>query len=139
MEIEQAFERLKKIEDDLHMKEKLLEARERRLREMEIELITTNTKLLSFEEHDINSWSENDVYDWVKRIGLKFPGLGAYCEKFLNHNINGKRLLMMKKSDLRNIGILSEGHIIDIFVSNKILLYLEMLGYFFFFSMKLRP
>ncbi len=34
VEIEQAFERLKKIEDDLQIKEKLLEAKERRLRGM---------------------------------------------------------------------------------------------------------
>lgn len=44
-------------------------------------------------------------------------GIGAYCENFLAHNINGKRLLLMTKADLRNIGISSEGHIIDIFVS----------------------
>jgi hypothetical protein len=116
----------------------LLEAREKRLREMEMELITSHTKLIvyflcfcilkklenitlnifkSFEEHDVNSWTENDVYDWVEKIGLKYSkdGFGAYCEKFLNHNINGKRLLMMNKNDLRNIGIHSEGHIIDLY------------------------
>jgi hypothetical protein len=36
---------LRKVEDDLHLKEKLLEAREKRLREMEIELISCGSKL----------------------------------------------------------------------------------------------
>jgi hypothetical protein len=45
LEIQQAFERLRKVEDDLHLKEKLLEAREKRLREMEIELISYGSKL----------------------------------------------------------------------------------------------
>ena len=43
-------------------------------------------------------------------------GIGQYCDMFLKNNINGKRLLMMKKNDLRNIGITSEGHIIDLHV-----------------------
>lgn len=42
-------------------------------------------------------------------------GISDYWEKFLNHDINGKRLLMMTKADLRNIGILSEGHILEIY------------------------
>ena len=46
IEIEQTFERLKKIEDDLHIKEKLLEAREKRLRELEMEYITASSKLI---------------------------------------------------------------------------------------------
>ncbi len=45
LEIQQAFERLRKVEDDLHLKEKLLEAREKRLREMEIELISCGSIL----------------------------------------------------------------------------------------------
>ncbi len=35
-----------KIEDDLNIKEQLLEAREKQLREIEIEMITNNTKLM---------------------------------------------------------------------------------------------
>lgn len=87
-----------------------------------MELITSGTKLLNIEDHDVNSWSEIDVYEWVKKISKKYSrdGIVAYCDKFLNHNINGKRLMMMNKADLRNIGIISEGHIIDLYV---ILLY----------------
>lgn len=130
-----------KIEDDLHIKEKLLEAREKHIREMEMELITTTSKLLvynffinsqfilekivyylnsikSIEDHDVNSWTEIDVFEWIKKIGKKYnrDGFVAYCDKFFNHNINGKRLLLMSKADLRSIGILSEGHIIDLYV-----------------------
>jgi hypothetical protein len=53
--------------------------------------------------------------------GLRYKGICDYSENFLNHNINGKRLLMMKKSGLRNIGILSEGHLIDFFVRKNFL------------------
>lgn len=106
----------------MHIKEKLLEARERRLREMEMELITSTNKLLNIEDHDVNSWTEVDVYEWIKKIGKKYnrDAIGAHCEKFINHNINGKRLLMMNKADLRNIGIVSEGHIIDLNVNFSI-------------------
>ena len=45
-EIQQTFERLKRIEDDLHTKEKLLEARERKLRELQMELIASTSKLI---------------------------------------------------------------------------------------------
>lgn len=84
-----------------------------------MELITSGTKLLNIEGHDVNSWSEIDVYEWIKKIGTKYgrDEIGAYCDKFLNHNINGKRLMMMNKADLRNIGIASEGHIIDLYVN----------------------
>jgi len=46
LEIKQAFEKLNKIQDDLNIKEKLLEAREKRLREMELELISSNSKCI---------------------------------------------------------------------------------------------
>jgi sterile alpha motif and leucine zipper-containing kinase AZK len=120
LEIELAFERLKKIEDDLHIKEKLLEAREKRLRELEIEYITASSKLITVEDHDINSWTKNDVCEWLKKIAknklrISLDETNHYCEKFLNHDINGKRLLLMTKADLRNIGILFEGHILEIF------------------------
>ena len=46
LEIKQAFEKLNKIQDDLNIKEKLLEAREKRLREMEMELISSSSKFI---------------------------------------------------------------------------------------------
>lgn len=114
-EIEMNFERLKKIEDDLHIKEKLLEARERRLRELQMELIASTSRI-TLEDHDVNSWSEGDVCEWVKKIGQRNNnGLEKYAEKFLLHNINGKRLLMMNKNDVRSIGIFSEGDVIDLY------------------------
>ncbi len=85
---------------------------------MEMEYITQSSKLITLEDHDVNTWREIDVYEWIKKIGMKNnrDGIADYCEKFLNHNINGKRLLLMSKADLRNIGIISEGHIIDLHV-----------------------
>ena len=46
LEIKQAFEKLNKIQDDLNIKAKLLEAREKRLREMELELISSSSKCI---------------------------------------------------------------------------------------------
>ena len=75
----------------------------------------------ALEDHDVNSWSEGDVCEWVKKIGQRNNnGLEKYAEKFLLHNINGKRLLMMNKNDVRNIGIQSEGDVIDLYVSNRL-------------------
>ena len=72
----------------------------------------------TLEEHDVNSWGEVDVCEWVKKIGQKHHnGLEKHAEKFMNHNINGKRLLMMNKADLRNLGIVSEGDILDLYVN----------------------
>ncbi len=71
-----------------------------------------------FEEHDVNSWGETDVVEWIKKISHKYnTDLIDYSNKFLNHNINGKRLLLLTKEDLRNIGITSEGHIVDLYVN----------------------
>lgn len=93
MEIKLAFEKLNKIQDDLNIKEKLLEARERRLREMEMELISSSSKCITAKEHDVNSWQENDVAQWVRKIEEKHNyGIGQYCDMFLNHNINGKMI-----------------------------------------------
>jgi hypothetical protein len=84
-------------------------------------MIYLNIALLSikyFEEHDVNSWGETDVVEWIKKISHKHnTDLIDHSEKFLNHNINGKRLLLLTKEDLRNIGISSEGHIVDLYVN----------------------
>lgn len=97
LEIKLAFEKLNKIQDDLNIKEKLLEARERRLREMEMELISSSSKCITAKEHDVNSWQENDVAQWVRKIEEKHNyGIGQYCDMFLNHNINGKRVWGVK-------------------------------------------
>ena len=84
-----------------------------------MEYITQTSKLIHLEDHDVNTWREIDVYEWIKKIGQKHnrDGIGDYCEKFLNHNINGTRLMLMNKAVLRNIGISSEGHIIDLYVN----------------------
>jgi DNA polymerase III delta subunit len=68
-------------------------------------------------DHDVNIWKEADVAEWIGQIGQKKnKDISQHAGKFLAHNINGKRLLMMTKADLRNIGISSEGTIIDIHV-----------------------
>lgn len=42
--------------------------------------------------------------------------LKQYAETFLEHNINGRRLLMLTQDDLKDMGIVSVGHIRDLHV-----------------------
>ena len=72
----------------------------------------------NIKDHDVNTWGEDDVFDWIKNIGAKNElDLCQYSELFRSHNINGKRLLMMDEDALRKIGITSVGHIIELDVS----------------------
>jgi hypothetical protein len=64
--------------------------------------------LIDFYIKHLNLYNQGDH---SQRVG--FP---QYSDNFLRHNINGKRLLLMNKDDLRNIGITSEGYIIDLYV-----------------------
>ena len=43
--------------------------------------------------------------------------LAHYAHIFLEHNITGKRLLMMTQEDIRNLGITTYGHIMELCVS----------------------
>ncbi|KAL6070127.1 hypothetical protein STEG23_037925, partial [Scotinomys teguina] len=113
-EIEATLERLKKLERDLSCKEQELKERERRLRMWEQKLTEqSNTPLLpSFE---IGSWDEDDVYFWVQQLVRKGDSsveMSSYASLFKENNITGKRLLLLDEEDLKDMGIVSRGHII---------------------------
>ena len=46
----------------------------------------------------VHEWSESDVRGWVERVDVK---LAAYGEVFETHNIDGRTLLTITESDLR--------------------------------------
>ncbi|XP_052796922.1 uncharacterized protein LOC128229209 [Mya arenaria] len=109
-EIEQTLVRLKKAESQLTSKE-------RQLREREIQLMAREAdfeKLLhvaSLDSHDVNSWTEYDVSQWVKQIALAHnPDLLVYSDMFLEQHVTGKVLLNLSIDHLHNLGITSLGH-----------------------------
>ncbi|XP_001086798.4 mitogen-activated protein kinase kinase kinase 20 isoform X1 [Macaca nemestrina] len=113
-EIEATLERLKKLERDLSFKEQELKERERRLKMWEQKLTEqSNTPLLpSFE---IGAWTEDDVYCWVQQLvrkGDSSAEMSVYASLFKENNITGKRLLLLEEEDLKDMGIVSKGHII---------------------------
>lgn len=113
-EIEATLERLKKLERDLSFKEQELKERERRLKMWEQKLTEqSNTPLLpSFE---IGAWTEDDVYFWVQQLvrkGESSVEMSGYASLFKENNITGKRLLLLEEEDLKDMGIVSKGHII---------------------------
>ncbi|XP_051705372.2 mitogen-activated protein kinase kinase kinase 20 isoform X2 [Oryctolagus cuniculus] len=115
-EIEATLERLKKLERDLSFKEQELKERERRLKMWEQKLTEqSNTPLLpSFE---IGAWTEDDVYFWVQQLVTKGDScveMSVYASLFKENNITGKRLLLLEEEDLKDMGIVSKGHIIHL-------------------------
>eukprot|EP00070_Physeter_catodon_P003174 XP_007106615.2 mitogen-activated protein kinase kinase kinase 20 isoform X2 [Physeter catodon] len=115
-EIEATLERLKKLERDLSFKEQELKERERRLKMWEQKLTEqSNTPLLpSFE---IGAWTEEDVYFWVQQLvrkGDTSEEMSVYANLFKENNITGKRLLLLEEEDLKDMGIVSKGHIIHL-------------------------
>ncbi|XP_036598390.1 mitogen-activated protein kinase kinase kinase 20 isoform X1 [Trichosurus vulpecula] len=115
-EIEATLERLKKLERDLSFKEQELKERERRLKMWEQKLTEqSNTPLLpSFE---IGAWTEDDVYFWMQQLTRKGDSseeMSIYATLFKENNITGKRLLLLDEEDLKDMGIVSKGHIIHI-------------------------
>ncbi|XP_024588602.1 mitogen-activated protein kinase kinase kinase 20 isoform X3 [Neophocaena asiaeorientalis asiaeorientalis] len=115
-EIEATLERLKKLERDLSFKEQELKEREKRLKMWEQKLTEqSNTPLLpSFE---IGAWTEEDVYFWVQQLvrkGDTSEEMSIYANLFKENNITGKRLLLLEEEDLKDMGIVSKGHIIHL-------------------------
>ncbi|XP_069081456.1 mitogen-activated protein kinase kinase kinase 20 isoform X1 [Pleurodeles waltl] len=115
-EIEETLERLKKLERDLSFKEQELKERERRLKMWEQKLTEqSHTPLLP--SFDICAWTEEDVYFWVQQL-LKTddatPEQSVYASLFRAHHITGKRLLLLEEIDLKDMGIVSKGHIIHL-------------------------
>uniref|UniRef100_A0A286XZS2 Mitogen-activated protein kinase kinase kinase 20 n=1 Tax=Cavia porcellus TaxID=10141 RepID=A0A286XZS2_CAVPO len=114
-EIEATLERLKKLERDLSFKEQELKERERRLKMWEQKLTEqSNTPLLpSFE---ISAWTEDDVSYFLlpspNPAGDSSVEMSGYASLFKDNNITGKRLLLLDEEDLKDMGIVSKGHII---------------------------
>ncbi|KFQ23160.1 Mitogen-activated protein kinase kinase kinase MLT, partial [Merops nubicus] len=115
-EIEATLERLKKLERDLSFKEQELKERERRLRMWEQKLTEqSNTPLLP--SFDICAWTEEDVFFWMQQLTRKGDASGemiVYASLFKEHHITGKRLLLLEEEDLKDMGIVSRGHIIHL-------------------------
>lgn len=110
-EIEFTLELMKKAERDLNQKQKQLEEWENRLLEKENNL--KHQKLcMELYKHDVNMWSEKDVYLWIKQFGsdVSAQDLEQYADLFLNQHISGKRLLMLSSETLKDMGINSVGH-----------------------------
>ncbi|XP_018428123.1 PREDICTED: mitogen-activated protein kinase kinase kinase MLT isoform X1 [Nanorana parkeri] len=115
-EIEETLERLKKLERDLSFKEQELKEREKHLKMWEQKLTEqSHTPLLP--SFDICSWTEEDVLFWMQQL-LKTDDNSAlqsvYATLFKEHHITGKRLLLLEESDLKDMGIVSKGHIIHL-------------------------
>ncbi|NXN11966.1 M3K20 kinase, partial [Indicator maculatus] len=115
-EIEATLERLKKLERDLSFKEQELKERERRLKMWEQKLTEqSNTPLLP--SFDICAWTEEDVFFWMQQLTRKGDASGemnVYASLFKEHHITGKRLLLLEEEDLKDMGIVSRGHIIHL-------------------------
>ncbi|XP_053122768.1 mitogen-activated protein kinase kinase kinase 20 isoform X1 [Hemicordylus capensis] len=115
-EIEATLERLKKLERDLSFKEQELKERERRLKMWEQKLTEqSNTPLLP--SFDIGAWTEEDVFFWMQQLVRKGDTSGEmsiYASLFKEHHITGKRLLLLEEEDLKDMGIVSKGHIIHL-------------------------
>uniref|UniRef100_A0A8D2Q963 Mitogen-activated protein kinase kinase kinase 20 n=1 Tax=Varanus komodoensis TaxID=61221 RepID=A0A8D2Q963_VARKO len=115
-EIEATLDRLKKLERDLSFKEQELKEREKRLKMWEQKLTEqSNTPLLP--SFDICAWTEEDVYFWMDQLVRKDDASGEmsiYSSLFKEHHITGKRLLLLEEEDLKDMGIVSKGHIIHL-------------------------
>ncbi|XP_029461660.1 mitogen-activated protein kinase kinase kinase 20 [Rhinatrema bivittatum] len=115
-EIEETLERLKKLERDLSFKEQELKERERRLKMWEQKLTEqSHTPLLP--SFDICAWTEEDVYFWMQQLvktGDASEEQSRYASLFKAHHITGKRLLLLEEIDMKDMGIVSKGHIIHL-------------------------
>lgn len=66
---------------------------------------------------DICAWTEEDVFFWMQQLTRKGDASGemsAYASLFKEHHITGKRLLLLEEEDLKDMGIISRGHIIHL-------------------------
>ncbi|XP_054715640.1 mitogen-activated protein kinase kinase kinase 20-like [Uloborus diversus] len=116
-EIEATLELMKKAEHDLNQKQKHLEEWELRLLEKEKKL-ERKKKYMQLYDLDINTWTSDDVYLWVKQLGTEANStdLDQYANLFLEEHINGRRLLLMSSEDLKDIGVVAVGqriHLMD--------------------------
>lgn len=54
----------------------------------------------------VNSWAMEDVGAWLSSIGLS-----QYRESFAAHEVTGKELLKLERSDLKDLGVTKVGHL----------------------------
>lgn len=109
-EIESTMERLKKMERSLTTKEK--ELQERELRVLQKERQINIAKMLN--KTDLKDWEVADVYIWMEELGNEAVDLLQYAQVFHDNHITGKRLIKLTNQDLKEMGILSYGHRMDL-------------------------
>eukprot|EP00112_Aurelia_sp_Birch-Aquarium-sp1_P002098 Seg1228.1 transcript_id=Seg1228.1/GoldUCD/mRNA.D3Y31 product="Mitogen-activated protein kinase kinase kinase 20" protein_id=Seg1228.1/GoldUCD/D3Y31 len=109
-EIESTMEKLKNIERNLTLKQRDLHQRELRLLLKEKQ---KSSKAIN--KADLKDWTEDDVHAWMQQMGNEAVDLYQYADVLKENHINGRRLLMLTIDDLKEIGILSYGHRMDLF------------------------
>ncbi|XP_067650427.1 mitogen-activated protein kinase kinase kinase zak-1-like [Haliotis asinina] len=121
-EIQTTLERLKRAEIELGVKERELKERELKIKEREKNL-EQQFKVVQLDTHDVNTWREVDVYQWVMQLGSAdhTRDLVQYADLFLQHNINGRRLLKLSQNDLTIMGVKSHGHVLDLHMEISLL------------------
>ncbi|XP_046544214.1 mitogen-activated protein kinase kinase kinase 20-like [Haliotis rubra] len=121
-EIQTTLERLKRAEIELGVKERELKERELKIKEREKNL-EQQFKVVQLDTHDVNTWREVDVYQWVMQLGSAdhTRDLVQYADRFLQHNINGRRLLKLSQNDLTIMGVKSHGHVLDLHMEISLL------------------
>lgn len=115
-EIEASLEELKKLEQNLGLREEELHMREKQIRDREKNL-EKQFQVVELESYDVNTWREVDVHDWVAyqlSDRQSKADLKQYADLFVQNNINGQRLLMLSRDDLRVMGVVSQGHVIQL-------------------------
>ncbi|XP_076362033.1 mitogen-activated protein kinase kinase kinase 20-like [Tachypleus tridentatus] len=110
-EIEATLQLMKRAERDLSQKQKQLEEWESRLQEKEA-LLERHKLCMRLYDHDVYSWSENDVYLWLKQLSNEASSkdLEQYADMFLKQHISGRRLLLLTPDDMKEMGVISVGH-----------------------------
>ncbi|XP_072029209.1 mitogen-activated protein kinase kinase kinase 20-like isoform X2 [Amphiura filiformis] len=113
-EIEATMVRLRSLEKQLQEKQHQLNDKENELQQMEHRLYDPLVIPFGVDaQHDVNFWSEQEVYLWIMQLKCTSskPGeLSQYAPLFLEHNITGRRLLLLSMDDLFCIGVKSLGH-----------------------------
>uniref|UniRef100_A0A8C1HWE8 Mitogen-activated protein kinase kinase kinase 20 n=1 Tax=Cyprinus carpio carpio TaxID=630221 RepID=A0A8C1HWE8_CYPCA len=105
-EIEATLERLKRLERDLSTKEQELKERERRLKMWERKLIEQSNTPVSL--------CLSLTHFWMEQIFQGDGELQRYAEIFRQNHITGQRLLLLSETDMRDLGVMSKGHIIHL-------------------------
>ncbi|XP_062588420.1 mitogen-activated protein kinase kinase kinase 20-like [Saccostrea cucullata] len=120
-EIQATIERLKRAESNLTAKERELMEREIKLLERE-KTLEQQFKAVHLDSYDVNSWSEIDVYQWILQMQNGHSSdLAQYAGIFLQHNITGKRLMMLNLERIQAMGVTSTGHSMELMTEIELL------------------